>query len=50
MKKDYQMPQCRIIKLAYSKSLLNETSTTEVPGGGSGIPDTSRQRNSGWDD
>ena len=50
MKKAYQKPQSKVIKVAYTKNLLDETSTIPVPGGGSGIPDDSRKQNSRWDD
>ena len=50
MKKAYQKPQSEVINVAYAKSLLDETSTIPVPGGGHGTPDDSRMLNSIWDD
>lgn len=48
MKKEYFMPQCEVFKV-YTDKLLDDTSTTEVPGGGSGNPD-SRRYDSTWDE
>ena len=50
MKKEYQKPQSVVVNVAYNGNLLEETSTIEVPGGGSGTPDTSRKANTFWND
>lgn len=50
MKKVYQKPQSEVIEVAYTKNLLDETSTITIPGGGNGTPDDSRKQNSRWDD
>lgn len=48
MKKEYQMPQIEIV--VYSSKLMQDiASSGEVPGGGSGTPD-SRRYDSHWDD
>ena len=48
MKKEYQMPQIEIV--VYSSKLMQDiASSVEVPGGGSGTPD-SRRYDSHWDD
>lgn len=48
MKKQYQMPQIEIV--VYSSKLMQDiASSGEVPGGGSGTPD-SRRYNGGWDE
>ncbi len=48
MKKQYQMPQIEIV--VYSSKLMQDiASSGEVPGGGSGTPD-SRRYDSHWDD
>lgn len=49
MKKEYLLPLCEVITVSV-ENLLEETSTIEVPGGGSGEPDDSRRYDSTWDD
>lgn len=51
MKKEYQRPQSQVVTVAYSGSLMQDVaSNIDVPGGGSGTPDTSRKTNKVWDD
>lgn len=50
MKKKYQMPHSEVVTVAYSESLLDEASTIDVPGGGSGTPDDSRRHKGKWED
>ena len=48
MKKEYQMPRSKVMIM--DLILLEDTSTIEVPGGGSGTPDDSRKFFRSWND